>query len=284
MFIPSRFASRAWRSLIHFPAGATQTRSSVNGQSTGFLFQAYCRYYQSRSARLSQCIPLTIFHSATREPRPWHSPGRWLVGRLESLSSSPESHVADACLQTSVKSHGNGRRFTVNYLILTQLLDVVPRTYYSFFQRQREKMWQKPFYLQGHRQRVPRPQCHRILNGILWGYIERVGTADSQRVPTWGIQHDSWERRKCDACIHFLYFSIMFWVCFFFLVKYWVLSPFTNPSNRTNPRREKSLLFDPQGATPYGFILNGPQAKKRLGTAVLHATHLLLSILTSEHL
>lgn len=133
MFIPSRFASRAWRSLIHFPAGATQTRSSVNGQSTGFLFQAYCRYYQSRSARLSQCIPLTIFHSATREPRPWHSPGRWLVGRLESLSSSPESHVADACLQTSVKSHGNGRRFTVNYLILTQLLDVVPRTYYSFF-------------------------------------------------------------------------------------------------------------------------------------------------------
>lgn len=98
-------------SLIHFSTGAPHSRSSVNGQSTRLPFQLYCRYYQSGSARLSLCIPLTIFHSATREPRPWHSPGRWLAGRLESLSSSPKSHVADACLQTSVKSHGNGRRF-----------------------------------------------------------------------------------------------------------------------------------------------------------------------------
>lgn len=119
---PKPVSLQCRRRLIHFPAGATQTRSSVNGQSTRFPpFQPYCRYYQSRSARLSQCIPLTIFHSATREPRPWHSPSRWLAGRLESLSSSPESHAADACLQTSVKSHGNRRRVTVNYLILTQL-------------------------------------------------------------------------------------------------------------------------------------------------------------------
>lgn len=58
------------RSRIHFPAGASQTRSSVNGRSTRFLFQPYCRYYQSLSTRLSQCIPITIFHSATLEPRP----------------------------------------------------------------------------------------------------------------------------------------------------------------------------------------------------------------------
>lgn len=216
MFIPSRFASRAWRSLIHFPAGATQTRSSVNGQSTGFLFQAYCRYYQSRSARLSQCIPLTIFHSATREPRPWHSPGRWLVGRLESLSSSPESHVADACLQTSVKSHGNGRRFTVNYLILTQLLDVVPRTYYSFFSTTAWKNVTETFLFTRTQTASPTATVPQNTEWHIMGiYRERVGTADSQRVPTWGIQHDSWERRKCDACIHFLYFSIMFWVFFF---------------------------------------------------------------------
>lgn len=80
---------------------------------------------------LSQCIPLTIFHSARREPRPWHSPGHWLAERLETLSSSPESHVADACLQTSAKSHGNGRRFTVNHLPLTQIPDVVPRACYE---------------------------------------------------------------------------------------------------------------------------------------------------------
>lgn len=39
----------------------------------------------------------------------------------------------DACLQTSAKSHGNGRRFTVNYLILTQLPDVVQRAYRVIF-------------------------------------------------------------------------------------------------------------------------------------------------------
>lgn len=115
--------------LIHFLGGAAQTRSSVSGQYTRFPFRSYRRYYQSRSARSSQCIPLTIFHSATREPRPWHSPSRWLAGRLESLFSLPESHVDDACLQTSAKSHGNGPRFTVNYLILTQLPDVVPKAH-----------------------------------------------------------------------------------------------------------------------------------------------------------
>lgn len=121
------------RSLVCFLAGAAQIRSSVNGQSTRFPIRSYCRYYLSPSARSSQCIPLTIFHSATR-PAPDTPPA---AGWLESLFSSPESHVDDACLQTSVKSHGNGHRFTVNYLILTQLPDVVPRAcrrlFYFFF-------------------------------------------------------------------------------------------------------------------------------------------------------
>lgn len=109
VLIPSLFSSRAEAVAdTSRPASAKLGPRSILSPLSSCFSSAFSII--NLRARLSQCIPITIFHSATRELRPRHSPGRWLVGRLESLSSSPESHVADACLQTSVKSHGNGRR------------------------------------------------------------------------------------------------------------------------------------------------------------------------------
>lgn len=86
--------------VTHTPAQAGRSVHLVAGSAPSSLLSTPEHTFDT-------LYPITIFHSATRKPRPWHSPAPWLAERPQSLSSSPESHVADACLQTSQKSHGN---------------------------------------------------------------------------------------------------------------------------------------------------------------------------------
>lgn len=98
--------------------------------------------------------------------------------------------MADACLQTSMKSHGNGRRFTVNYLPLTQLPEVVPSAYYSFLDHEKKEKINISLYKGGH------SAYHSMSIAIHIGNIRDItlyGTADSLCRPVGPILgvHDS---------------------------------------------------------------------------------------------